>query len=169
MPGIGIPAPGTVALGEQIGPCVEDCSHRTCELSREQATSPCLQCGEPIGYEVKFYVRLEGGGFLVHASCVDSPRLAIVRGCVYPAYLEIHDDGACMIGNYQVKNGEQVYLVLSANVTRPVQVTAKDLILGRLEGLPDRPRLVIGETPDMDELVVTIAPEKALLVPSDLP
>ena len=56
-----LPFPGTPA-----GPCIETCLHRDCGQTVAMADTPCLRCGEPIGYGTPFY---QTPGGLVHAPC----------------------------------------------------------------------------------------------------
>ncbi len=61
------------APGTEAGPCEGDCAHTDCATTRRWAESECRYCGEPIGYEIRFY-RLptrdgEGRSRLVHARC----------------------------------------------------------------------------------------------------
>ena len=103
-----LPAPGT-----ELGPCdPPTCIHRDCAETRRMAESACVSCGEPIGYEVRFYDHQRGelapgGGIrtgLAHAECleaaVDRERAAATRcadcglpgertghmGCQFPGY-----------------------------------------------------------------------------------
>lgn len=54
--------------GSKYGHCEEDCNHRDCDEQRCMASSLCKECGEPIGYEIRFY-RDEFG--LSHARCLE--------------------------------------------------------------------------------------------------
>lgn len=57
-----LPEPGT-----DYGPCEGECSHRDCKETKEMAKKECPECGEKIGYGVRFY---EKDGKLYHASCL---------------------------------------------------------------------------------------------------
>jgi hypothetical protein len=57
-----LPAPGT-----KHGPCMEACQHRDCQLTREDAAEICIICGEPIGYNRRFYQEEQGK---VHSLCL---------------------------------------------------------------------------------------------------
>lgn len=69
-----LPAPGT-----EYGPCDdEDCGHRDCTTTRWHRDSVCHWCGDPIGYETRYYrtdafptMRDSAGRrfSLVHARC----------------------------------------------------------------------------------------------------
>ena len=62
-----LPEPGT-----KYGPCVEQCNHRDCEMTREMAKSLCTVCGTEIGYDTRFYqTRDENGRTYSHAKCVE--------------------------------------------------------------------------------------------------
>ncbi len=50
-----LPAPGTT-----YGPCEPSCAHTDCALTREMAASACRYCGEPIGYDTRFYSEGQG-------------------------------------------------------------------------------------------------------------
>ena len=41
--------------GTDHGPCESECEHRDCAGTRAMAAAPCKHCGEPIGYDTKFY------------------------------------------------------------------------------------------------------------------
>jgi len=45
-----LPRPGT-----QLGPCEDTCEHRDCAATRALAAAPCFDCGQPIGYDTRFY------------------------------------------------------------------------------------------------------------------
>lgn len=67
-------AAGTIAApGTEAGPCAdEDCGHRYCNFTREDAGRKCAHCDKPIGYDARFYVidRDElGAVVLAHAAC----------------------------------------------------------------------------------------------------
>lgn len=67
-----LPLPGT-----EYGPCVSACEHRDCAATRTTAESVCPLCGDPIGYETRYYVLswdavVEGEDPApVHGVCVD--------------------------------------------------------------------------------------------------
>lgn len=49
-------AAGSIAPpGTEYGPCVEPCKHIDCAATRKQAATPCVTCGEPLGYDVNFF------------------------------------------------------------------------------------------------------------------
>ena len=43
------------APGTDAGPCKEECKHLDCAAVKKRAGTPCVICGEPIGYETKMY------------------------------------------------------------------------------------------------------------------
>ena len=53
-----LPAPGTT-----VGPCAEPCAHVDCTATRKIAETCCAYCGEPIGYDTRFY-RMNCGNML---------------------------------------------------------------------------------------------------------
>ena len=58
-------------VGTEYGPCVETCEHRDCAATRADAASVCHYCGDPIGYDTKYYTEGEAAAKrLVHAVCV---------------------------------------------------------------------------------------------------
>ena len=59
-----LPAPCTT-----YGPCATTCEHRDCAETRRAATTACVYCGRPIGYEALFY--REGDSNLSHATCAE--------------------------------------------------------------------------------------------------
>lgn len=75
MSAASLPAPGS-----KLGPCAdvvrrgrivraaEECGHRDCAASRQQASSPCTTCGRAIGYETRYY--RDGDGYQ-HADCAE--------------------------------------------------------------------------------------------------
>lgn len=58
--------------GSESGPCLTNCNHSDCDSTREMAQTVCVMCGEPIGYERRFYRDPKRG--LVHAVCLESER-----------------------------------------------------------------------------------------------
>jgi hypothetical protein len=42
--------------GTDDGPCASACKHKDCQATREDAAAKCRWCGNPIGYESKFYM-----------------------------------------------------------------------------------------------------------------
>jgi hypothetical protein len=59
--------------GTELGPCATACQHVDCASARRDAESRCVYCGEPIGYETRFYARdggMTGKGW-AHALCVE--------------------------------------------------------------------------------------------------
>lgn len=62
MAAAALPAPGT-----QYGPCEGDCDHRDCAATRRMASAKCRICGEPIGYERRFFIE---DGASVHEVCL---------------------------------------------------------------------------------------------------
>jgi len=56
--------------GSKYGPCEENCSHRDCKATREDAAKICRICREPIGYKTAFYKDSQTTDGLVHASCL---------------------------------------------------------------------------------------------------
>ena len=50
MAAAALPRPGT-----EYGPCAEPCEHSDCASTRELAETLCVDCGEPIGYDDRFY------------------------------------------------------------------------------------------------------------------
>ena len=62
-----MPAPGT-----EYGPCEDECQHRDCAATRERAAFICRYCGEPIGYDTRFYIEGRPIDLLaVHALCAE--------------------------------------------------------------------------------------------------
>lgn len=67
-----LPKPGT-----EFGPCpiqtygphLGGCEHTDCALTRQMAATACPLCGEPIGYDTRYYASGQHG--LVHASCAE--------------------------------------------------------------------------------------------------
>ncbi len=60
-----LPAPGT-----ELGPCVAACEHRDCRATRATSERVCWHCGQPVGYERRFYdVGKPGAVTSVHADC----------------------------------------------------------------------------------------------------
>jgi hypothetical protein len=56
--------------GDKYGPCKRKCKHKDCEATRKEAGTPCLHCGEPIGYETKYYCdNSDGTRRLEHFVC----------------------------------------------------------------------------------------------------
>ena len=65
-----LPEPGT-----EYGPCAEPCKHTDCAATRRTAESACRYCGDPIGYERRYYLALGANaqtGPWEHASCVEA-------------------------------------------------------------------------------------------------
>jgi hypothetical protein len=56
------------APGTSNGPCVDACAHRDCAATRQDATTECAYCKDPIGYNTRFY-RIDGR--FVHALCME--------------------------------------------------------------------------------------------------
>lgn len=54
--------------GSAHGPCVGDCEHTDCALTRRMIGTLCGICGRPIGYDVRFY---DEEGELFHADCIE--------------------------------------------------------------------------------------------------
>jgi hypothetical protein len=64
-------AAGTLpTLGSTYGPCEEVCQHTDCAATRTQAASLCTDCGEPIGYDRRFY-QADDWKRLIHAACAE--------------------------------------------------------------------------------------------------
>lgn len=65
-----IPSPGP----DQV-PCSTGCAHCDCVSARRVAESPCVVCGNPIGYD-RFFRRYTAGwnGPVAHATCSATPR-----------------------------------------------------------------------------------------------
>ena len=62
-----LPTPGKMDNGEMIGPCLEECIHIDCVMTKKMAASKCANCGEVIGYEVLFFTNPDKS--LVHNVC----------------------------------------------------------------------------------------------------
>jgi hypothetical protein len=61
------PAPGTT-----FGPCApRACSHLDCSETRARAAELCRLCGEPIGYDRRFYRDPADPAADVHATCLE--------------------------------------------------------------------------------------------------
>lgn len=59
-----LPKPGT-----ELGPCEDHgCGHTDCAETRRMAAVICRLCGEPVGYERRFY---DDEGRLVHGACLE--------------------------------------------------------------------------------------------------
>jgi hypothetical protein len=63
--------------GSKFGACVDECKHHDCTETRFIASSLCVICESPIGYDRGFYdergnisIPVEERG-LVHANCVE--------------------------------------------------------------------------------------------------
>ena len=57
-------------IGTKYGPCEGECQHKDCALNRKMAEAPCKICGEPIGYDTRFYNVGDSNGLdLTHALC----------------------------------------------------------------------------------------------------
>lgn len=65
------------ALGTPTGPCDPTCAHRYCIVERAIATSACLTCAEPIGYNRRFTV--DAHGERRHEACVAPETPAALR------------------------------------------------------------------------------------------
>lgn len=61
-----LPSPGT-----KLGPCVGECHHVDCGLTRLHASVPCQKCGEPIGYETAYYRTGGATADLIHEACAE--------------------------------------------------------------------------------------------------
>lgn len=61
-----LPAPGT-----EYGPCLDPCLHRDCVETRRMALARCDFCGDPIGYDVRYY-RTDTGNDYAHAPCLET-------------------------------------------------------------------------------------------------
>lgn len=60
--------------GGEHGPCVvRTCGHRDCDAVRAIADARCPHCGEPIGYDRRFYAGPAGGEATQaeHALCLE--------------------------------------------------------------------------------------------------
>ena len=55
--------------GAQYGPCIENCDHGDCNLTRKEAARVCPFCAKPIGYENLFYK--DGTYGYYHAACIE--------------------------------------------------------------------------------------------------
>ena len=54
--------------GTEYGPCDPICGHTDCAQTRQMANTPCRICGEPIGYERRFFDSKRDG--IVHEVCL---------------------------------------------------------------------------------------------------
>ena len=67
-------APTLAKPGLAKGPCVTQCGHEDCAATRSMADSLCETCGKPIGYETRFYPRIQDffsvARHLDHAACL---------------------------------------------------------------------------------------------------
>jgi hypothetical protein len=62
-------AAGMIAKpGTEFGPCADDCTHTDCAQTRALADAMCQLCGEPIGYERRFYL-VHPAPDVAHATC----------------------------------------------------------------------------------------------------
>jgi hypothetical protein len=52
--------------GSKVGPCVKACKHLDCAETRARATSKCIYCRKPVGFDVRIY---QHGDYTVHARC----------------------------------------------------------------------------------------------------
>ena len=55
--------------GAQYGPCIENCDHGDCSLTRKEAALRCSFCKLPVGYENRFY--RDGRYGYCHAVCLE--------------------------------------------------------------------------------------------------
>lgn len=58
-----LPKPGT-----KYGPCKGTCQHTDCAQTRALAARLCPECGQPIGYDTRFYV---DDDVARHSMCVE--------------------------------------------------------------------------------------------------
>jgi len=54
--------------GTESGPCEEECIHKDCASTRFLASRLCAECGEPIGYDTRFF-QDENWSVLTHLRC----------------------------------------------------------------------------------------------------
>ena len=68
MAAVTLPKPGTT-----YGPCVPDCLHRDCAITRTMAARICHFCTYFIGYDTRFYSDPDdpNPNALVHALCLE--------------------------------------------------------------------------------------------------
>ena len=67
------------APGTEYGPCDSECRHTDCALTRAMADDLCTICGEPIGYDIRFYgervtngaINAVNGYRYQHAACIE--------------------------------------------------------------------------------------------------
>lgn len=60
------------APGSESGPCTEACKHTDCAAIRAEAQARCRFCGEPIGFDTKFYrdpAPTKSGFSFIHFVC----------------------------------------------------------------------------------------------------
>ena len=62
--------------GTEYGPCTLPCEHRDCAETRREAASLCGLCGQPIGYDRRFYKGITSE--FVHLFC-DLEQIERVR------------------------------------------------------------------------------------------
>lgn len=56
--------------GSKYGPCVNECEHSACNVTKKRAALICHHCDKPIGYDTRFYdVGVPGKWSCVHALC----------------------------------------------------------------------------------------------------
>jgi hypothetical protein len=65
----GMPIMNLAPPGTQYGPCLRECRHRRCAMSRRTASLICPQCNQEIGYGVNFTKEDKRNGRFVHVAC----------------------------------------------------------------------------------------------------
>ena len=70
--------------GTTDGPCIEECQHMLCRLTKRRADGRCLHCGDVIGYGRRFYQILGGPSdekeTVSHALCLEVVAAADAEG-----------------------------------------------------------------------------------------
>lgn len=126
----------------------------------------------PMGYDVAILngqpmlCSRHGSGRYFLEAASEQPGAAEMSSPRRPQPLHIRDDGAAFIGDCRVHSGFPAELLLVDGAHPYWQMKrSSDLLLGRLEGLPHRPRLVLAHTPAGQELAVLLTLDDALLIP----
>ena len=113
--------------GSAHGPCVGDCEHRDCALTRKMIAAPCGICEQPIGYDVRFY---EEEGQLFHADCLERRLEEKAAPGTRPRGFPLteaceHGAGAGAICE-KCAGGANFQLRLAASVTEVVEKLARE-------------------------------------------
>lgn len=87
--------------GSKHGPCVEDCAHVDCRMTKQWAAEPCVYCGELIGYDTRFCRSLVGpwGDMeqFSHAVCEELVAEADQQGCGVEMREQLRREGRLVV------------------------------------------------------------------------